>query len=495
MVFFFYWEEKNMNRSIYQISLDMHKDVSQYVLHCKKNDSARSICVTLKENGKPYEVTGDSVPVFSALKADGKKLYNECEVVDGKIVYNLTEQSTNVVGLVECEIEVYGSIDGAERLITSPKFTILVHDTIYNGEEIESVDEVSALTALIVGAKSAIDNTNNASNKANTAANNALDATEKALSAAQGADEASDAALKSIDKVNELVDELKEAYANGKLNGKDGKSAYTYALQGGYKGSEEDFYKALSEIDNFETKGTAQKLINELCEGEIASQGELIDGLIQRQLQTEELDKKQSKELSELEEKIADLMYVPIVINSFTNNKNTAEIGSTITGLIFNWEINKTPEKLEFEATEVDCESTSLTVDGLELKANKSWTLKATDERGAVSTKATSVSFLNGAYYGASKPGTYNSEFILKLNKVLTTSKVRSITVNAGEGEYIYYCIPARFGTCNFNVGGFDGGFGLVATIDFTNISGYTESYLVYKSDQTNLGDTTVKIS
>ncbi|WP_157796132.1 hypothetical protein [Thomasclavelia cocleata] len=52
--------------------------------------------------------------------------------------------------------------------------------------------------------------------------------------------------------------------------------------------------------------------------------------------------------------------------------------------------------------------------------------------------------------------------------------------------------MPARYGAVNFNVGGFDGGFTKVATIEFTNASGYTENYDIYKSDNANLGTQTV---
>ena len=37
-----------------------------------------------------------------------------------------------------------------------------------------------------------------------------------------------------------------------------------------------------------------------------------------------------------------------------------------------------------------------------------------------------------------------------------------------------------------------DGGFSKVATIEFTNASGYKENYDIYKSDNENLGTQTV---
>ena len=105
------------------------------------------------------------------------------------------------------------------------------------------------------------------------------------------------------------------------------------------------------------------------------------------------------------------------------------------------------------------------------------------------------MNFYNGIYYGVAQESTYNSNFILKLTRVISDTKSRSITVNAGTGEYIYYCLPTRLGTPSFNVGGFSGGFKKVSTISFTNGSGYTESYDIWKSDNASLGNTTVKVS
>jgi hypothetical protein len=50
-------------------------------------------------------------------------------------------------------------------------------------------------------------------------------------------------------------------------------------------------------------------------------------------------------------------------------------------------------------------------------------------------------------------------------------------------------------GTRSFKVGGFDGGFTLYDTISFTNASGYTEEYYVYRSDNAGLGQTSVTVS
>jgi hypothetical protein len=78
---------------------------------------------------------------------------------------------------------------------------------------------------------------------------------------------------------------------------------------------------------------------------------------------------------------------------------------------------------------------------------------------------------------------------------VLSGEKSRNITINSTPNTYIYYCLPNSLGTPIFAVGGFMGGFSKVASLNFTNFSGYTSTYDIWKSDQSSLGVTTVTIS
>ena len=122
--------------------------------------------------------------------------------------------------------------------------------------------------------------------------------------------------------------------------------------------------------------------------------------------------------------------------------------------------------------------------------------LTVKDDRGASASGTASIQWLNGVYTGAAAaPTTIDSAFILTLTKSLQSGKGKTFTVNAATGAYIWYACPVRYGTPSFNVGGFDGGFSKVATFDFTNASGYTESYQVWRSDNAGLGSTTVKVS
>ena len=197
-----------------------------------------------------------------------------------------------------------------------------------------------------------------------------------------------------------------------------------------------------------------------------------------------------------VKEALDDLLYEPINLTSFTNSVNTVEMGTTISEVTLNWDYNKVPTSLTLDGEAVETPTAKTkTLSELSLTTDKTYTLIAKDERNASSTKTTKVSFLNGVYWGVGasiEAGAADSAFILGMQKQLSGSKAKTFTVNAGANQHIYYAVPKRLGTVSFNVGGFDGGFSLLTEVSFQNASGYTEDYYVYKSDNANLGNTTV---
>lgn len=181
----------------------------------------------------------------------------------------------------------------------------------------------------------------------------------------------------------------------------------------------------------------------------------------------------------------------PFSINSFTVTPSVAQKGSTI-NVTVKWSYNKDIKSQMLNNTALDATLREKTFSGV--KTDVTYTLNATSTNNISKTKSGTVKFYNGIYYGKSSSATYDSALINSLTKTLSDSKARTITVNAGTGEYIYYCLPTRLGILSFNVGGFDGGFNKVATINFTNSDSYAEDYDIYKSTNANLGNSTVVI-
>ena len=210
-------------------------------------------------------------------------------------------------------------------------------------------------------------------------------------------------------------------------------------------------------------------------------------------------------------------LYKAIAVNSLTLNKDAVyEIGTAVTGLDAAWVLNKpaaeqtiiVPEyAVTIENIGADVRSTTELTGNAATQWNVVKTQEKTsgtitvflhvkDDRGADATKLGVVQWINGVYTGAAEaPAAIDSAFILTLTKSLQGGKGKTFTVNAATGAYIWYACSISYGTPAFNVGGFDGGFSKVATFDFTNSSGYTEEYQVWRSDNAGLGSTTVKVS
>lgn len=205
---------------------------------------------------------------------------------------------------------------------------------------------------------------------------------------------------------------------------------------------------------------------------------------------------KNEKNIADLQDVIKDLQYAKIEITSFESDKKVVELGSTVTDITFSWKINKTPSTLKLNSEVIDVNLRSCKKTGMKYTSQQSFTLEAIDERNASVAKTIYMYFYNGVYYGTAKmPGTVDATFIKSLHKNLQNSKNKTFNVSCGENVFIWYALPTRYGTPSFNVGGFDGGFQKVADIEFKNSSGYSEPYIVYKSDNSNLGTKTVTVS
>lgn len=194
---------------------------------------------------------------------------------------------------------------------------------------------------------------------------------------------------------------------------------------------------------------------------------------------------------------IDDLNYKNIDITAFAcPGAGTYEMGQSVAAPTIMWTLNKEPasQSLDGEALGVDVRSKAYSGS---LTGNKTYTLTVTGQKGEKDSASGSFTFYNGVYYGVLEDGAaIDSAAVLGLTRKLQGSKAITFTADAGATQRIAYAFPTRYsGVPVFNVGGFEGGFSLASTFQFTNASGYTETYDVYLSDNVNLGSTTVKVS
>lgn len=197
----------------------------------------------------------------------------------------------------------------------------------------------------------------------------------------------------------------------------------------------------------------------------------------------------------QVDELLSNITYKPINISSFSVVPSVNELGSTVNDVTFSWASNKAPLHVEIQhdgiSEALQPDQTNVTLENMALSSNKTFTLYMTDEKGANASKSVTVYFYNSVYWGAG--AAWNG--ISGLTRVISGRRDRTIQVNAGTGQYIWYAIPASYGTPSFKVGGFDGGFTLYSTQNITNASGHTESYNIYRSDNHSLGNTTVIVA
>ena len=179
-------------------------------------------------------------------------------------------------------------------------------------------------------------------------------------------------------------------------------------------------------------------------------------------------------DINELNTKIWDIQN-PFDISSISVAPNISQMGSTVSPKL-TWNYTHSTVKSQTINNEA-IENTLRTKTFTGVTTTTTYTLAATSNSDVKKSKSATITFANGVYYGKSTTSTYDSALISGLTKQLSNSKNRTITVNAGAGEYIFYCIPSRLGACSFNVGGFDGGFSKVATVNFTNSDKYAEKY------------------
>ena len=224
-----------MKDSHYRVSLDIQRTQSQVSLHIKQGDSSRKVFISLCEGGKPYYIEEDCYAVFSAKKPDNTKIENRCIIEDNTIIYDVTEQSTAVIGKLNCEVKLYGK---DSKLLLSPSLTIVVEPRAVGDDLIESSSEYSALTELYSTTLEAIGN-------AETAAQNCEAASAEAA-----------AVMEETEAVKEATEAVKAdvetKLANGEFKGDKGDPADYNLVSNALKGTASGETVTLTDVSPLE---------------------------------------------------------------------------------------------------------------------------------------------------------------------------------------------------------------------------------------------------
>lgn len=191
-----------------------------------------------------------------------------------------------------------------------------------------------------------------------------------------------------------------------------------------------------------------------------------------------------------VKEALDSLFYTPPQITSFTNNRGTMEIGSSVADVTLSWSYNKdeVSQSINQGVGDLVVGDRSETVAG-PFTADRTWTLTMSD--GEQTRQAsTSIAFRRRRYWGVSALTTLNNAQILALGgSEFATSFGKAITYNASGGRYPYYAYPASFGVpSSVTVGGLAFSDFTVSVVSLTNASGHTEDYNVIRFNNIQTG-------
>lgn len=279
---------------------------------------------------------------------------------------------------------------------------------------------------------------------------------------------------------------------------------------GGYIENQTDLYSELQNIED-RIKGYNDESTKQLRE-EIKQQKETIEANITELTETinTELSKKINKELNSneaisqirytnsdysninsLKDAIDSILYKPLTLTKNSVTPKVAEIGDTISAK-FEWEYSKDIQSQKFNDESIDISIKSKTINNLTNSIQ--YNIEATDLSGKnYPFQTAKLNFYTAIYYTTSveQPAIQDIP-----NKIIQSSRSCSINVNATNGQYIWIFIPKDKMTPSFSVGGFEGGFRKIGETTTKYKDSYiTETtYVIYRSDNPNLGSTKVDI-
>lgn len=121
-----------MRNSVYKIDLEMHAAGDQVQLTARRGDTARRIEARIVDHGIPYRqiLPTDCRAVMTVKTPEGLTLTNDCDIrADGTVIFDFTIYTVKELGVDECELTLY---DGEGGVLTAPRFTILVDDTVFD---------------------------------------------------------------------------------------------------------------------------------------------------------------------------------------------------------------------------------------------------------------------------------------------------------------------------------------------------------------------------
>lgn len=188
----------------------------------------------------------------------------------------------------------------------------------------------------------------------------------------------------------------------------------------------------------------------------------------------------QYPEMATLQDAMDKLLYVTPTVS--VRGGDNYEIGSTRSSTKITWTWNKTisSQSLNQGVGDLDPSLREYTYTTA-ITSDTTFTITGSDGKNTASG-STKVSFLPKRYWGVSEKTTLTDSEIIDLSSELSTSRTQTRTFDCSGGKYFYFAIKTSYCTgIKFKVGGLSFSDMEVETRQFTNASGHTDSYNIYR--------------
>lgn len=132
----------------YSLMLDTHKGGCQATIEGIKTQDlgSRFVEISFLDGSRPFTVPDGSLATVWAIKPSGSTTYFSADIVNNKLCFLLKTDVIEEAGSVICEARIVSE----GKLITAPRFRLIVEDTLYDDEAVEAQDEFSALTEALI---------------------------------------------------------------------------------------------------------------------------------------------------------------------------------------------------------------------------------------------------------------------------------------------------------------------------------------------------------
>ena len=185
-------------------------------------------------------------------------------------------------------------------------------------------------------------------------------------------------------------------------------------------------------------------------------------------------------------------------IERFDTDPLIAEIGSTLTSLTFNYHVNShgdsslTMAEIDNGIGVVPMNGSSYTATGLDISDDTEFKFTLTNNTMNIGEKTTSIKFDKKIYFGIDSDVITAAIDILSLNGVFVDDKrdpiyEKKLSLTNGIG-FLYVAVPSALGITvdDISINGFKDSNWDASELNFTNASGHSEMYTLFRSGYTH---------